>query len=148
LAYSQDYCRSEGNTKVNFVIPDYANDKVFVVGAGLVHALVETVATGNPDRSTLDKLLEAIDRSKILAQPQPGDVIILPGAFWIYHHYELLDKLRSRGVYIAVFIHDLIQVRNPEYVEKDASDIFRYCFHDIVAVSTKSSQVRISSPTR
>lgn len=137
LVYSRDYCRTEGNTTANFVIPDYPTDKVFAVGTGLVQALVETVAAGNPDRSTLDKLLDAIKRSKRPAQPQPGDVVILPGAFWIYRHYELLDRLRSAGVYIAVFIHDLIQVRNPEYVEKGASDVFRYCFHDVVAVADK-----------
>ncbi len=134
--HSRDCGRSTG-AAVNFVIPDYRAGDFFVVGASLVEAAIATVTAGNSDRSTLDKLIAALDRSKRAAEPKAGDVVVIAGAFWIHRHYELINKLRARGVSIVVFIHDLIQARNPEYVHKQARDLFRHCFNDIAVVADK-----------
>jgi hypothetical protein len=102
VIHSRAYSRSVGDVSIVFVVPDYRGGKLLSVGAGLIAALVEAVVAGKPDRKTLDKLLTTIDSSKSPVPAKPGDVLIIPGAFWIYRYYDLLNVLKQRGVHIVI----------------------------------------------
>jgi glycosyltransferase involved in cell wall biosynthesis len=134
IVHSRAYCREAGDVLISYVLPDYRGGILFSVSARLIDALVESVLAGKPDRKILDKLLTTIVASKSPVPTQRGEVLAIPGAFWIYRHYDLLNVLRQRGVYVVLFVHDLIQVRNPEYVHPEATDVFRVCFNDVAVV--------------
>jgi glycosyltransferase involved in cell wall biosynthesis len=140
IAQSGAYSRTAGDCTITFIVPDYLCGKLFAVAGGLVGLLVETVAAGYCDRAILDKLLVAIETSKKPVQPIVGDVLIIPGAFWIYRnsrHYDILNGLKRHGVHIVVFVHDLISVRNPAYVEAEAAEVFRMGFNDIAVIADR-----------
>lgn len=135
VIHAREFARAAGDLSIGFVVPDYTEGKLLAVGSGLIEALARAVTSGQANRSVLDKLVAAIEQSRRPLRPNQGDVLIIPGAFWIYRHYDLLRDLRSRGVCIAVFIHDLIQARNPEYVHKGATAAFRSSFADIAVLA-------------
>ncbi|MBV8107341.1 MAG: glycosyltransferase [Hyphomicrobiales bacterium] len=137
IAHSTGYSRSAGEVSIVFVLPDYDEKRLLSPGALLIHALIETMLTRTPDRKSLDQMLSAIEASKQPVDARRGDILAIPGAFWIIHNFDLLRILRQRGVAIVPFIHDLIQARNPEYVHHGANEAFRVCFNDIACLSDR-----------
>ena len=47
----------------------------------------------------------------------------------------MIVTLRSQGVKFGVFIHDLIQIKNPEYVHKEATLVFRKALIDVLTLA-------------
>ena len=76
-------------------------------------------------RAALDRAIQRIEASRRLALPQRGDVFIAAGAFWLHPFGDIVAAFRRRGVLFCLFLHDLIQIRNPEYVAPMATVVFR-----------------------
>ena len=121
------------------VLPDYHQMQMHRVQRSLVTALIEAVEN-NRGRTAINGLLDLIETSKIRIDPQQrlraGDVFTIAGAFWIYGRYDLLAQLRRLGIAVYVYVHDLIQITDPQYVAKDATNDFRKSFFDVVNVAS------------
>ena len=113
------------------VIPDYLNHVVYAPDPALVRELIDEVELRSPTRERLDRLLGAIRSTLRAIEIEPGSVFLMAGAFWIVKSYDLLRTLRQKGVVITVFIHDLIQIDNPEYVDEKATHAFRRSLVDV-----------------
>jgi glycosyltransferase involved in cell wall biosynthesis len=133
---AEDVMRRPGAGAIVPVLPDYNGSQVFALGLPRLLDLIHMVAEGQPNRASLDASLGGIRQVKAVVTPVAGDTLLIPGAFWIYQRYDLLNSLRGRGVRVTVFIHDLIQVTHPEFVEPAATTVFRRSLADVVCVSS------------
>ena len=113
-------------------LPDYETCQVLVVDLKLLQGLLGLIMDGCRDRSILDRALDSVVRSKYSIEMRSGDTFLIVGAFWIYRRYDLLSILRQKNTNVAVFIHDLIQIANPEFVEKGATKEFRKGLIDVL----------------
>jgi glycosyltransferase involved in cell wall biosynthesis len=118
------------------VLPDYSGSQVFTVNVSLLEGLISLVTSGRSDRQSIDRLLDSLRASQSLVMLKLGDTLVIPGAFWIYQRYDLLNILRHSGVRVAVFIHDLIQITNPEFVEPAATTVFRRSLVDVLCTAS------------
>ena len=124
--------RTSANARdVRPVIPDYINKVVYAADPALFRELIDEVELRSPTRERLDRLLEAIRSSLRAIEIAPGSVFLMAGAFWIVKSYDLLRALRQKGVIVTVFVHDLIQIDNPEYVDEKATHAFRRSLLDV-----------------
>jgi glycosyltransferase involved in cell wall biosynthesis len=121
---------------VRVVIPDFIGRTLLTVDIDLVIELVDAVEIHQADRAHLDRLLQRVRSGLRLVVPAARDVFLMPGAFWISHNYDLLKDLRGKGVHVSLFIHDLIQINNPDYVERAATDAFRRSLIDVLEVAS------------
>ena len=117
------------------VIPEYDRFRILATNPALVEALTLIFDTPGADRKLIDKAIHAIYASRYEVTPSANDVMVVAGAFWIYPHYDVIARLRLRGMRFGVFIHDLIQIKNPEYVHRDAVEVFQKKLVDILSVS-------------
>jgi glycosyltransferase involved in cell wall biosynthesis len=136
IANTREFATSATGIPVRPVLPDYSGSRVFRVSLSLLEGLISLVTSGRGDRDMIDRALDSLIASQSLALLQAGDTLLIPGAFWIYQRYDLLNILRQSGVRVAVFIHDLIQVTNPEFVEPAATAVFRRSLVDVLCVSS------------
>jgi glycosyltransferase involved in cell wall biosynthesis len=123
------------NIAVVPVIPEYDNHRVFSVKRHLVRAMINILSTRSSERTLLDTAISAVYNSRHPVHPKSGDVFVIAGAFWIYVHYDLINNMRRRGVYFGVFIHDLIQISNPEYVHAEATKVFQQKLIDVLTLA-------------
>ncbi|WP_133250322.1 glycosyltransferase family 4 protein [Novacetimonas pomaceti] len=106
------------------------------IDVDLFQNLVEALQSGQHDKKHIQSL-EAVARKSISpVTPSAGDIFVMAGAFWVYDDYDFLKRLRENGLKIALFVHDLIQIRNPEYVATVATNRFEETFLDVLAEVT------------
>ena len=118
------------------VLPNYQGAAMMSVNADLLRGLIEVVARRTVNREAVDRALDVIYATREGVSPKAGDAFLIAGAFWIFHRYDILSQLRRAGVHVTVFIHDLIQVTNPEYVESAATTVFRRSLCDVLATAS------------
>ena len=102
-----------------------------VIAASLVTAL----QTGGKSRDEIDEGLRALHNSRRIVEPRSGDDFAIAGAFWIYPNYDAIRNLRAQGVQFVLFIHDLIQVTHPQFVERAANERFRHALVDALMLA-------------
>ena len=136
ILHASNASDAPGRWPVRPVLPDYTGAEVFSLDASLLVGLVSSLSVENTSREMLDRALAAVKGSRTPVALKPGDTLLIAGAFWIYQRYDLLNDLRQKGVLVAIFIHDLIQITNPEFVETAATDVFRRSLVDIMNVSS------------
>lgn len=134
IACAPEFAAAPANSPVVPVLPDYNGSKIFAVRMDLLAALIDLLACGRCNREMLDRALDGVIRSRSSAALHARDTLLISGAFWIYQRYDLLNILRQNGVRVTVFIHDLIQITNPEFVEPAATTVFRRSFVDVLYV--------------
>ncbi len=117
---------------VRCVVPDFRNHQLFEVGFGSIIELIDTIEHSKPTREHLDRLLRVTLDGLRSVRAHPGDTFLMTGAFWISHNYDLLKTLRMQDVTVSVFIHDLIQINNPGYVQPAATNVFRRSLIDVL----------------
>lgn len=117
------------------VLPDYERNTMLSVNVQLVEGLLEAVQA-RKGRDVIDGILDTIDQARAPVAPAAGDSFVIAGAFWIYGRYDLLNALRLSGVNVSTYIHDLIQITDPEYVERAATNAFRRSLVDVLCVSS------------
>ncbi|MFT9090261.1 MAG: glycosyltransferase [Gluconacetobacter sp.] len=114
------------------VIPEYDRLRMLATQASLFIKLVEIFDDPVIDRGKLDAAMKEVYDARMEAQPDKNDILVIAGAFWIYPHYDLVLQLRQKGMRFGIFLHDLIQIRMPEYVAKDATDDFNKRLSDVL----------------
>jgi glycosyltransferase involved in cell wall biosynthesis len=114
------------------VLPDYDACQVFLVDPKFLQGLLGLVMDGCRDRPALDRAIDAVIRSRSPIEMQAHDTLLIAGAFWIYHRYDLLGILRQKNTNVTAFVHDLIQIANPEFVEEGATKEFRRGLIDVL----------------
>ncbi len=78
---------------------------------------IEAWQASSPQRVAQSPRLETQDALEVCA---PGDWVVLLDAGWLDPSWNTpqnwRDVLREKGVKIALMVHDLIQIQNPEYI--------------------------------
>jgi glycosyltransferase involved in cell wall biosynthesis len=136
ITNAREFAASSTGTRVRPALPDYSGSQVLTVRLSLLEGLISLVISGHGNRDMIDRALESLIASRSLATPKAGDTLLIPGVFWMYQRYDLLNSLRQSGVRVAVFIHDLIQVTKPELAEPTATTVFRRSLVDVLSVSS------------
>lgn len=112
------------------IIPDYYCNMIFSIELDSLLELIYNYDDLYVCSNKIKKCLDEIDKSRSAIVPKKDDIIMVAGAFWIYPHYDTIMHMRQKGVYFGLFIHDLIQIRMPEYVESAAHYKFVTQFSD------------------
>jgi glycosyltransferase involved in cell wall biosynthesis len=116
------------------VIPEYDRHRILAASPAALAALVRQFDAPIVDRTMIDRAIAAVYETRSEVWPNPGDIFLVAGAFWIYPHYDVIRTYRKKGMRFGVFIHDLIQIRNPEYVQQAAVDKFQKQLIDVLSV--------------
>ncbi|MBU2730158.1 glycosyltransferase family 4 protein [Acidithiobacillus caldus] len=95
----------------------------------------EQIISGNTSRTILDKLISDIKKTELEADITHNSVYFMIGAFWIYEDYKYIINLKRAGLPFVLFVHDLIQIRNREYVAQDANSKFIQSFSDVLCLA-------------
>ena len=94
---AREFAASATGTPVRPVLPDYSGSRVFRVNLSLLEGLISLITSGHGNRDTIDLALDSLKASRSLATLRAGDTLLIPGAFWIYQRYDLLNILRHSG---------------------------------------------------
>ena len=124
---------TERGVRIVPVLPNYHHQTMSSVNMQAVVALLEAMDAKRP-KEIIEQCLLSVRASKRRVWPRDGDTFVIAGAFWIYQRYDLLNTLRLSGVSVVVYVHDLIQITNPEYVARDATNDFRRSIVDVLGV--------------
>ncbi|HWF01158.1 MAG TPA: tetratricopeptide repeat protein [Caulobacteraceae bacterium] len=114
----------------------------FVVDAGIVGGYVE-ISSAALFRLKLELGRDEVDHARLLGvmleaqrqgsvfMPQPGDVLIVLGAFWVIENaVERFVSMKRAGVRLVVLVHDIIPITHPEFCEASLTDTFNsFCLH-------------------
>lgn len=117
------------------VIPDYHQHTIFSIRMSSLLELIKAYDALHVSSEAIRNALDDINHSRSKISPEKDDVLIVAGAFWIYPHYDTIMYLRRKGLRFGLFLHDLIQIRMPEYVERAVHDQFIYQFSDALDVT-------------
>ena len=82
------------------------------------------VREGRSERRMLDRGIEAVLSTKSLVKLNPGDTLLIAAHFGFSGDMICSISYGSRAYALTVFIHDLLQITNPEYVEAAATKRF------------------------
>ena len=128
------------------VLPDYQTGRYYSVPLTAFNALVRTFQAAHVTREEVLASVNAVLARRSSVTPVRDDVFIIAGAFWIISRYDRVAELRRSGMKFGLFVHDLIQIRNPAYVMPDAVDRFTIQLSDALElcdfVLTNSAYVR------
>jgi len=112
------------------VLPDYDTGRFYSVRYDSFVRLVRLFQEKNVARDEILSCVAAVIATKSPVTPGAGDIFVIAGAFWIIDRYDKVAELRRQGMRFGLFIHDLIQIRNKEYVREDAVDRFNLRLSD------------------
>ena len=135
LTYAGDWWREQANYDIVPVVPEYDLNRVRAVDLDRVVEMIILIEERIGGRDRIDAAIEAVYDSRTEVSPRRGDLFVIAGAFWIYAHYELIKLLRAKGVIFGLFVHDLIQIKNPEFVHKEATLVFRRSLIDSLSIA-------------
>lgn len=130
------YGEQHRDVRIVPVLPDYDAGRIFSVSRFLVVEMLYELDTAAGDRGQLNKVIAAVQRSRKMVTLGAGDCLTIPGAFWIAQNYELVRRLRGRGVRFVVFVHDLIQLDYPEYVHAGVIRPFQRALVDVLQLAS------------
>ncbi len=101
-----------------FVIRQGEEPGLLLLEESRVAALVQHVSGHQVERPTLDRLLEAAKRGAGRALPQPGQCLLVLGAFWVGGSVApAYAAAKAAGASIGCYIYDLIPATHPEYCD-------------------------------
>ncbi|GEM16300.1 group 1 glycosyl transferase [Gluconobacter oxydans NBRC 3293] len=112
------------------IVPEYDRFRVLSVQVNSFLDLVKVFDDLHVSQEKILKCLDKVYKTRVEASLEKDDVLVVAGSFWIYPHYDAIMHMRQIGVRFGLFVHDLIQIRMPEYVEKAAHDKFNIQFSD------------------
>jgi glycosyltransferase involved in cell wall biosynthesis len=117
------------------VIPEYSIYRLISVDLDTVLAMIDILENQHDNRTALNGAIELVFASRVLVKPLAGDIFVMVGAFWHCDNFTMMARLRGDGVLFGLFIHDLIQIRNPEYVHHAATEKFRQTLIDALTTA-------------
>ena len=92
----------------------------------------DAVSSGSATREILNALLKELNQKEEVVYIEPDSVYFMIGAFWVDDNYKYIIPLKRLGVKFVLFVHDLIQIRNKEYVHTAANEKFLSSFTDVI----------------
>jgi glycosyltransferase involved in cell wall biosynthesis len=104
--------------------------KTRAVDRVVVASLIAAILSGGKSRDEIAEAVRAVYATQRIVEPQSGDDFVMAGAFWIYPTYDAIKTMRANGVRFTLFIHDLIQISHPQYVNIGANTRFRHALVD------------------
>jgi glycosyltransferase involved in cell wall biosynthesis len=129
------YGEQHRDVRIVPVLPDYDAGRIYSVSRFLVVEMLHELEASAGDRGQVNKVIAAVQRSRAQVMLGAGDVLTIPGAFWIAQNYEMVQRLRSRGIRFVVFVHDLIQLSYPQYVHAGVIRPFQRALVDILQLA-------------
>lgn len=128
------------------VLPEYDTGRFFSVRYDRFVELVNLFLEADVRRDDILKAVHAVETQKSRVTPSADDIFVIAGAFWIVSRYDKVAEFRRQGMKFGLFVHDLIQIRNKDYVMPDAVDRFNIQLSDALElcdfVLTNSRYVR------
>jgi glycosyltransferase involved in cell wall biosynthesis len=119
------------------IIPEYDKHRILSPSIESTEYLFSELQSGTSSSEELMRALSNVYESRIEIFPQEDDIYFLAGAFWIIDCYDIFISIKSKGAKIVLFLHDLIQINNPEYVSSHANLTFTKSFLDIIQICDK-----------
>ncbi len=135
LTYAEDWRSGQSGYDIVPVVPEYDRSRVLAVDLARVVEMIKLIEERVGGRDRIDAAIAAVYDSRFEVYPRRRDLFVIAGAFWIYAHYELIKNLRANGVIFGLFVHDLIQIKNPEFVHKEATLVFRRSLIDSLSIA-------------
>jgi glycosyltransferase involved in cell wall biosynthesis len=126
------YAYSNPDEHVAPVLPRVKAGDMQLLPFDLFIGMLKTIEDGTATRASLDEALAEIMETSNFVHPRPGETYFIPGAFWIYENHDHIVEWKKLGVFVALFIHDLIQISHPEYVNADVNRRFLRSFVNMV----------------
>ncbi|WP_281649918.1 glycosyltransferase [Novacetimonas hansenii] len=117
------------------VAPKYEEDRILAVKTEDMIELINQYDSVYCDHKSILESLKKIYEGRNQVWPAAGDVLCIVGAFWILPNYDAVIRLKQKGIIFCPFIHDLIQIREPEYVEQTATDQCQIQISDVSELS-------------
>ncbi len=120
------------NSKVRVVPVVPSGDSFMSFRMRYINEIYKLINNGQATRERLDKIINILKTESNQVEPKRGSIYFMVGAFWIYDNYDYIYNLKSKGVMFALFVHDLIQIANPEYVDDGANRKFLKSFTSVL----------------
>lgn len=120
------------NSKVNVVPVVPSGDNFMSFRMRHLNEIYKLINNGQATRERLDKIINLLKNESNPVELKRGSIYFMVGAFWIYDNYDYIAHLKSKGVMFTLFVHDLIQIANPEYVDDGANRKFLKSFTSVL----------------
>ncbi|WP_133258742.1 glycosyltransferase family 4 protein [Novacetimonas cocois] len=117
------------------VAPEYDQDRILSVKTNDMIDLINVYDSVDCNHETILKSVQKAYDGRTRVWPAAGDVLCMAGAFWILPNYDGVMRLKQKGIMFCPFIHDLLQIREPEYVQRAATDKFQIQMSDASELS-------------
>lgn len=130
VAGSINYAKSHPNYKIVPVFLNRKTNEILSVETPLVIDMLRELEGAKLDRTGLDTAIRTLYETGKTFEPKSGDYFAIPGAFWIYPNFDQIRPMQERGVKFIVYVHDLIPITNPEFVDDAATRAFRLALVD------------------
>jgi glycosyltransferase involved in cell wall biosynthesis len=99
--------------------------KLGTIDASALLSLIEEFRSDAAAKAVIESDLRALLDRAIPCTLQPREVFLTIGAFWgVSGMGQLLQRLKTSGAIIGVFIHDIIPIVEPEYFEVRGTRVF------------------------
>jgi tetratricopeptide (TPR) repeat protein len=134
ILQAKQYQDSAG-VKIVPVTCKYELPKIHALDSVVAVSLITALQSGGKSRDELDEALRTLHDTRWVVEPQSGDDFAIAGAFWIYPNYDTVRHMRAKGVRFVLFIHDLIQITHPQFVERAANERFRHALVDAMMLA-------------
>jgi len=133
LCVIADWFRSFRHDDMIFVFCRDGQSQIYRIDDELLAALIDATSRANASVEAYRLLLTVIERESTPISLEKGDVFFILGAFWIGIDYvQTLIDLKSRGIFVGVYIYDLIPVTHSQFVPTTALQLVLGRFADIL----------------
>ena len=124
------FMAEHSNVTVTPVVP--IGDNFMSFRMRYLNEIYKLINNGQATRERLDKIIHLLKNKSRPVEPKRGSIYFMIGAFWIYDNYDYIARLKSKDVRFTLFVHDLIQIANPEYVDDGANRKFLKSFTSVL----------------
>ena len=116
-----------------FVTSNGAGTHYLELAEADILALIDLLAAATVSHEALKRVVTGAERFSPDYEPQPGDVFLLLGAFWVMENvFAQIAELKRSGVFVVILIHDIIPITHPEFCDKALTDSFNLFFSSVI----------------
>ncbi len=119
-----------------FIAANHDGGDYTEISDATVAALLRILKQPTVTLTGLKQLIDQAFREGAKAQFLSGDTLVVLGAFWVMPtQMNRWIELKEDGVRLAVLVHDIIPITNPEYCVSDLVDTFTECFQHVLRMA-------------
>lgn len=121
----------QGRTDLQPSYLDEATRSYYTVDPGIILELAALLRGSKVDHDALKAVIARAEAEAQPYRPAAGDTVFIAGAFWMLpDSLGIYSQLKQAGVYLGVYIYDVIPVTHPEYCAPELVARFTRClFH-------------------